>query len=67
LNQANDNDALAKQAHKLAGAAQMFGYNNITRVAMSLESNIKKKNSADIKSSTHELIAALLTIINKSD
>jgi ligand-binding sensor domain-containing protein/signal transduction histidine kinase/CheY-like chemotaxis protein len=67
LNQANDNDGLAKQAHKLAGAAQMFGYNNITRVAMSLESNIKKKNSADIKSSTHELIAALLTIINKSD
>ncbi|WP_170246277.1 hybrid sensor histidine kinase/response regulator [Colwellia hornerae] len=67
LDRENDIETLAKQAHRLAGAAQMFGYTNITRIAMSLESSIKRKNEADIKAITKELIAALLTVINKSD
>ncbi len=58
-------DALAEQAHKLAGAAQMFGYANISKIAIKLELSIKNNNDCEIKSNTQLLIMELSTIIEK--
>ena len=67
FDQENNLDALAKQAHKLVGAAQMFGYENITQSAISVELSIKNKNNSDIKYNTQQLIMELLTVIEKGD
>jgi CheY-like chemotaxis protein/HPt (histidine-containing phosphotransfer) domain-containing protein len=55
--------ALAQSAHKISGAAQMFGFREISQSAMELESAIKKQNIEFVDDLTHCLIDEINLIL----
>jgi signal transduction histidine kinase/CheY-like chemotaxis protein/HPt (histidine-containing phosphotransfer) domain-containing protein len=55
--------ALAQSAHKISGAAQMFGFIEISQSAMELESAIKKQNIEIVDELTHCLIDEINLIL----
>jgi len=52
----NDFDKLAKLSHRIAGAAQMFGFADLSQFAIKLETVIKKNQSAVIHDHTQKLL-----------
>tara|TARA_R110000737_G_scaffold30888_2_gene49377 strand:+ start:4079 stop:6931 length:2853 start_codon:yes stop_codon:yes gene_type:complete len=52
----NDFDKLAKLSHRIAGAAQMFGFADLSKFALALETAIKKQQSASINDLTQKLL-----------
>jgi CheY-like chemotaxis protein len=54
--QNNDYDALSRTAHKILGAAQMFGFTEISQSAAELESSIKKQKTALVNDLTYCLL-----------
>lgn len=52
----NDNDKLSKLSHRIAGAAQMFGFADLSKYAIGLESAIKNNDSDGINKHTQELL-----------
>ena len=65
--QYSDNDSLAKAAHKIAGAAKMFGFVELAQSALELERGIKLKQIDTIEDLTHCLLDEInvLQHINK--
>jgi len=51
-----DFDKLANLSHRIAGAAQMFGFSDLSKFAMQLETAIKKDQTADINACTQALL-----------
>ena len=51
-----DNDKLSKLSHRIAGAAQMFGFSELSKHAINLETAIKNNNSDNINKYTQELL-----------
>jgi len=56
FSESHDNEGLARAAHKIAGAAQMFGFTELSQSAIELESAIKKENIKTIEDLTHCLL-----------
>ena len=52
----NDFDKLAKLSHRIAGAAQMFGFADLSKFALALETAIKKHQTASINDHTQKLL-----------
>ena len=52
----NDNDKLSKLAHRIAGAAQMFGFANLSEYAINLEIAINHNDTASINNYTQKLL-----------
>tara|TARA_R110001583_G_scaffold180642_1_gene337777 strand:+ start:258 stop:3098 length:2841 start_codon:yes stop_codon:yes gene_type:complete len=63
----NDNDNLARAAHKIAGAAKMFGFVELSQSALELERGIKLKQIDTVEDLTHCLLDEINVIqhINK--
>lgn len=61
----NDLTGLGLQAHKLSGAAQMFGFESLAATAKKLESYLKKENLAEIDKATSKLLDELKVILSK--
>jgi len=51
-----DFDKLAKLSHRIAGAAQMFGFAELSKYALQLESAIKNNHSTSVHHHTQELL-----------
>ncbi|MDO6507163.1 ATP-binding protein [Colwellia sp. 4_MG-2023] len=62
----NEYKALAKLAHKISGAAQMFGFIEISQSAMELESAIKKQKLEIVDDLTHCLIDEINLVLSNS-
>ena len=52
----NDFDKLGKLAHRIAGAAQMFGFADLSKFAIQLEAAIKKNQTTTINEHTQKLL-----------
>lgn len=52
----NDLDKLARLAHRIAGAAQMFSFAELSKIALRLEIAIKKQQVADIHDYAQDLL-----------
>ena len=52
----NDLEKLAKLSHRIAGAAQMFGFENLSKISLQLETVINNKHAASINEHTQELL-----------
>lgn len=52
----DDLDKLAKLAHRIAGAAQMFGFSELSKYALALETTIKKKQTKFVHAYTQDLL-----------
>tara|TARA_R110000744_G_scaffold372_10_gene1361 strand:+ start:7091 stop:9946 length:2856 start_codon:yes stop_codon:yes gene_type:complete len=52
----DDFDKLAKLSHRIAGAAQMFGFADLSKYALGLEMAIKNNHSASIHDHTQKLL-----------
>ena len=52
----NDFEQLAKLSHRIAGAAQMFGFADLSKFALKLETVIKKNQIDSINTHTQELL-----------
>jgi DNA-binding NarL/FixJ family response regulator len=52
----HDNDKLSKLAHRIAGAAQMFGFANLSEYAINLEIAINHNDTASINNYTQKLL-----------
>ncbi|MEW6996742.1 response regulator [Colwelliaceae bacterium BS250] len=57
-----DFEQLLQQAHRLGGAAGMFGFDKLGKLAIQLELSIKKQNKVDAVKLTQSLLAELSTI-----
>jgi len=62
----HDNENLARTAHKIAGAAKMFGFAELSQSAIELESAIKKQNIAIIDDLTHCLLDEITSVQRKN-
>lgn len=65
-NDSHDHENLAKAAHKLAGAAQMFGFAELSQSAMELERAVKKQKLDTIEDLTHCLLDEITLVQHQS-
>ena len=49
-------EKLSKLSHRIAGAAQMFGFSELSKYAIKLEAAIKNNQSIDIHECTQKLL-----------
>jgi len=63
----HDNENLARTAHKIAGAAKMFGFAELSQSAIELESAIKKQNIASIEDLTHCLLDEITLVQHRNN
>lgn len=63
----SDYEGLSKAAHRLSGAAAMFGYTMIAKVAAEIEKEVKHENFKEIKSLTEQLINLLSEKVDKTE
>ena len=61
----NNHDTLARAAHKIAGAAKMFGFAELSQSAIELENAIKKQQAEDIDDLTHCLLDEINLVQHK--
>ena len=61
----HDSESLARTAHKIAGAAKMFGFEELSQSAAELESAIKIQNLDTIKDLTHCLLDEINSVLFK--
>ncbi len=61
-----EHGSLARAAHKIAGAAQMFGFAELSQSAIELDVAIKKQNVAAITDLTHCLLDEINLVQNKT-
>lgn len=62
----HDNENLARTAHKIAGAAKMFGFDELSQSAIELESVIKKKLLDAVEDLTHCLLDEITFVQHKN-
>jgi len=66
LRYSHDNENLARTAHKIAGAAKMFDFAELSQSAMELESAIKKQNVDIVDDLTHCLLDEINLVLHKN-
>ena len=52
----NDLEQLSRLSHRIAGAAQMFGFADLSKIALKLETVIKKHQINSINQQAQELL-----------
>jgi len=66
FSESHDNNNLARASHKIAGAAKMFGFAELSQSALELETAIKQENSHVIDDLTHCLLDEI-TLIQRNN